>query len=234
MRAADANAFRNSRHRSRSCPATTGGNRSSPRHSSHGRPEMSMHTSARASSMGTRANPTRAMPARSPRASARAWPRHRPTSSTVWWASMCRSPVQDRVRSNPAQNAARVMTWSAMPNPVCTLTRPCPSTTRSRRMEVSLVSRNTAALRWLISGSFRGAWFMCVDRCVPRRGASRPARPCRGRAFRRRRPLPARPLRPLRPLRAFSCRTRRPRGCLFHTAQAWAPPSSTARKHPAG
>jgi len=33
------------------------------------------------------------MPFLSPMALAKAWPRVMPTSSTVWWSSMCRSPL---------------------------------------------------------------------------------------------------------------------------------------------
>ena len=63
---------------------------------------MSIAASASASSIGTSAWPKRRMPRLSPSALAKAWPSTMPTSSVVWWKSMCRSPLARTVRSNSA------------------------------------------------------------------------------------------------------------------------------------
>src|SRR5271165_3038651 len=66
----------------------------------NGRPEMSTAASARVSSIGIEAWPNRLMPRLSPKASFKAVPRTMPTSSVVWWKSICRSPVARIERSN--------------------------------------------------------------------------------------------------------------------------------------
>ena len=76
------------------------------------------------SSIGTAASPYRRTPALSPSAWARAVPNAIPTSSTVWWASMCRSPLHDTLRSNRPCRARWVSMWSKNPTPVFTSERP--------------------------------------------------------------------------------------------------------------
>ena len=67
----------------------------------NGRPLRSTAAVTRVSSIGTVASPYRRTPALSPRGFGDS-PRRKqmPTSSTVWWASMCRSPSQATARSN--------------------------------------------------------------------------------------------------------------------------------------
>ncbi len=84
----------------------------SPVCTKYGRPETSTVHVAMASSSGTVAVPYRRMPDLSPRASRRASPMTIAVSSTVWWASMCRSPSVLTVRSISECRARAVSMWS--------------------------------------------------------------------------------------------------------------------------
>ena len=57
-----------------------------------------------------------------------------PTSSTVWCASTCRSPLQRTSRSKRACVASAVSMWSRKPMPVWIRERPSPSRSSARRM----------------------------------------------------------------------------------------------------
>ena len=54
-------------------------------------------------------------------------PSRMPTSSTVWWASISRSPVASIDRSNPPWRPSWPSMWSKNGSPVDTSTRPVPS-----------------------------------------------------------------------------------------------------------
>ena len=58
------------------------------------------------------------MPFLSPTALATAWPSVMPTSSTVWWPSMCRSPLASMSRSIRPWRAIWSSMWSKKPMPV--------------------------------------------------------------------------------------------------------------------
>ena len=58
------------------------------------------------------------MPARSPSASSSACPKTMPTSSTVWWAPVSRSPLASTRRPSRAWRATRSSMWSRKPTPV--------------------------------------------------------------------------------------------------------------------
>ena len=74
------------------------------------------------------------MPFMSPSACFTAWPSAMPTSSVVWWWSMCRSPLALTVMSMREWRASRSSMWSRKPMPVATCERPGPSrSTRPRR-----------------------------------------------------------------------------------------------------
>ena len=90
----------------------------SPRCRQYGRPETSTTAWARASSNGTSASPKRLIPRLSPRACRMAWPRAMAVSSTVWWPSMCQSPVLSTPRSISECLANAVSMWSKNPTPV--------------------------------------------------------------------------------------------------------------------
>ena len=86
------------------------------------------------------------MPDLSPIALANAWPSVMPMSSTVWCASMCRSPLASMSRSTMPWRA----TWSSMCSrngmPVASFATPLPSRFSRTRICVSLVLRSTSAV----------------------------------------------------------------------------------------
>ena len=59
-----------------------------------------------------------------PAPAANARPSTMPTSSVVWWKSMCRSPLARTSRSNSACRASAVSMWSRKPMPVAISARP--------------------------------------------------------------------------------------------------------------
>ena len=77
-----------------------------------GRPDRSTAACTSASSIGISASPKRRVPALSPAACANAWPSAMAVSSTVWCASMCRSPSTCTVRSNRPCLPNEVSMWS--------------------------------------------------------------------------------------------------------------------------
>src|SRR3990172_9373976 len=87
------------------------------------------------------------MPALSPSALANAWPSVMPRSSTVWWASMCRSPVASTVRSIRPWRATCSSMCSRNGMPILSAQRPSPSRFTPTVICVSLVLRVTLALR---------------------------------------------------------------------------------------
>src|SRR3954470_12078377 len=68
-------------------------------------------------------------------------------SSTVWWASMSRSPVLLTSRSIRECRASAVSMWSKNPTPVEMLDSPVPSRSRLSRTLDSDVARSRAAVR---------------------------------------------------------------------------------------
>src|SRR5690606_36931974 len=68
-------------------------------------------------------------------------------SSTVWWASMCRSPLAWISRSIKPCRAIWSSIWSRNGTPVSTFSRPVPSRLTATRIWVSLVFRVIAAVR---------------------------------------------------------------------------------------
>src|SRR5713101_4249365 len=93
------------------------------------------------------ASPKRAMPDRSPSASASASPRTMATSSTVWWASTSRSPRAFTSRSKRACTARARSRWSRNATPVAISAVPSPSRLRRTDTSVSLVWRFLTADR---------------------------------------------------------------------------------------
>ena len=63
------------------------------------------------------------MPFMSPSACFTAWPSAMPTSSVVWWWSMCRSPLALTVMSMREWRASRSSMWSKKPMPVAIVGR---------------------------------------------------------------------------------------------------------------
>src|SRR6185503_18015148 len=112
-----------------------------------GRRTRSTAAVARASSIGSTAEPYRATPSRAPSASASAAPRAAWTSSTVWCSSTSTSPAAARSRSNPAWKASSVSRWSRNPSEVSTRDRPVPSSASVSRSAVSVVVRRIVASR---------------------------------------------------------------------------------------
>src|SRR5258706_7771663 len=95
------------------------------------------------------------MPFLSPSAFATAMPSVMPMSSTVWCASMCRSPFALMVRSSAPCRASWSSMWSMNGMPEDRLESPRPSRSTSTRICVSLVSRWICALR-MVSAERRG------------------------------------------------------------------------------
>src|SRR5260370_7459799 len=93
------------------------------------------------------ASTKRAMPDRSPSASASASPRTMPTSSTVWWASTSRSPRAFSSRSKRACTASARSRWSRNATPVAIWAVPSPSRLRRTETSVSFVCRCLTAER---------------------------------------------------------------------------------------
>src|SRR5262249_61756995 len=87
------------------------------------------------------------MPFMSPSACFTAWPSAMPTSSVVWWWSMCRSPLALTVRSMREWRSKRSSMWSRKPMPVAIDEAPVPSRSIVTSTSVSLVVRLTAPLR---------------------------------------------------------------------------------------
>ena len=85
------------------------------------------------------------MPFMSPSACFTAWPSAMPTSSVVWWWSMCRSPLALTVMSMREWRASRSSMWSRKPMPVAIVDAPVPSRSTATSMSVSLVLRLTRA-----------------------------------------------------------------------------------------
>ncbi|CPL47672.1 Uncharacterised protein [Bordetella pertussis] len=78
-----------------------------------------------------------------------AMPSVMPTSSTVWWASMCRSPSALMSRSIRPWRAIWSSMWSRNGTPVSMVCLPVPSRLTATRMRVSLVLRVISAVRML-------------------------------------------------------------------------------------
>ena len=113
----------------------------------YGRPDRSTATCTSASSSGTSALPNRRMPALSPSASANASPSAIAVSSTVWCASMCRSPigVHGAGRTRRACRAGRACGRRSRRR---SRRRPCPVPSRSISTlgpSTRAVSRSTRA-----------------------------------------------------------------------------------------
>src|SRR5690554_6534093 len=87
------------------------------------------------------------MPFLSPTACLNAWPRVMPMSSTVWWSSMWRSPLQVMSRSTRPWRAIWSIMWSRKGTPVSKQALPVPSRLISTVIWVSRVFRSTRALR---------------------------------------------------------------------------------------
>src|SRR5690554_7085314 len=87
------------------------------------------------------------MPFLSPTACLKAWPRVMPMSSTVWWSSMCRSPLQVMSRSTRPWRAIWSIMCSRKGTPVSKQALPVPSRLISTEIWVSRVFRSTRALR---------------------------------------------------------------------------------------
>src|SRR4051794_14049907 len=90
------------------------------------------------------------MPARSPSASSSAWPSTIPTSSTVWWAPVSRSPLASTFSPRRPWRASRSSMWSRKPTPVRAALSP-PSRSSRSSICVSAVLRFLAAVRLLIA-----------------------------------------------------------------------------------
>src|SRR5689334_12418017 len=73
-----------------------------------------------------------------------------PMSSTVWCASMCKSPFATISRSNTPWRATWSSIWSRKPMPVAMLALPFPSRLSLTTICVSLVLRLTSALRMTV------------------------------------------------------------------------------------
>src|SRR5688572_8785923 len=87
------------------------------------------------------------MPRLSPSAFSSAWPRTMPTSSTVWWKSTCRSPSASMFMSMRLWRDSRSSMWSKNPTPVWAADWPRPSRLTESSTFVSLVSRESCAVR---------------------------------------------------------------------------------------
>src|SRR6185503_19557979 len=87
------------------------------------------------------------MPFLSPRAFASAWPSVMPMSSTVWCASISRSPFARTVRSMAPWRATWSSMWSRKGMPEESSARPVPSRSTATKTCVSFVSRWISALR---------------------------------------------------------------------------------------
>src|SRR5829696_9089624 len=72
-----------------------------------------------------------------------------PTSSTVWWAPVSRSPLASTRRPSRPWRASRSSMWSRKPTPVAALASP-PSRLSSSLIRVSAVLRSFVAVRLLI------------------------------------------------------------------------------------
>src|SRR5260221_463408 len=77
----------------------------------------------------------------------KAWPTVMPTSSTVWWASIWRSPSASTSRSSMPWRATWSSMWSKNPTPVASLDLPLPSRLRRTSICVSRGLRVTWAWR---------------------------------------------------------------------------------------
>src|SRR5215469_7506859 len=91
------------------------------------------------------------MPFLSPIACATAWPSVMPTSSTVWWSSICVSPCASTSRSIRPCRAIWSSMWSRNGTPVASFCSPEPSRLSFTLICVSLVLRTTCATRMAIS-----------------------------------------------------------------------------------
>src|SRR5687768_789829 len=89
------------------------------------------------------------MPDLSPSDLASAMPRVMPMSSTVWCASMSRSPLARTVRSTAPWRAIWSSMWSRKGMPESSLASPRPSKSSATKTWVSFVSRWISALRIL-------------------------------------------------------------------------------------
>src|SRR4051812_17053796 len=87
------------------------------------------------------------MPFLSPSALASAWPSVMPMSSTVWWASISRSPWARTVRSMAPWRATWSSMWSRNGMPDANSALPVPSRSSATKTWVSFVSRWMSALR---------------------------------------------------------------------------------------
>src|SRR5258708_39037172 len=87
------------------------------------------------------------MPFLSPSAFATAMPSVMPMSSTVWCASISRSPLAFTSRSSPPWRASWSSMWSMKGMPEASLDSPRPSRSTATFTWVSLVSRGISALR---------------------------------------------------------------------------------------
>src|SRR6185369_10209766 len=87
------------------------------------------------------------MPFLSPTAFATAMPRVMPMSSTVWWASISRSPLARTVRSMAPWRATWSSMWSRKGMPEASLASPVPSRFTATKICVSRVSRWISAVR---------------------------------------------------------------------------------------
>src|SRR5690606_30549803 len=93
------------------------------------------------------------MPFLSPTALANAWPRVMPTSSTVWWSSMCTSPWHSMSRSISPWRAIWSSMCSRKGTPMAKFALPVPSRLTAALMRVSRVLRSTNALRSTMTSS---------------------------------------------------------------------------------
>src|SRR5471032_1685623 len=96
------------------------------------------------------------MPFLSPSAFAIAMPSVMPMSSTVWCASMSRSPLAFTSRSSPPWRASWSSMWSRKGMPEARRASPWPSRSTATRTWVSLVSRWISALRMGVSAEGGG------------------------------------------------------------------------------
>src|SRR6056297_1912631 len=74
-----------------------------------------------------------------------------PQSSTVWWSSICRSPVAATRMSMRLWRASWSSMWSKNPTPVDMSAFPVPSRSTSTEIRVSVVSRSIFAVRMRFS-----------------------------------------------------------------------------------
>ena len=85
------------------------------------------------------------MPVLSPSACLTAWPSAMPTSSTVWWWSIWRSPLAATVMSIRRWRASCSSMWSRKPTPVAISACRCRRDRRLTEISVSLVLREMLA-----------------------------------------------------------------------------------------